>query len=184
MVAQSSERIAQMTLEEFLNRPDTNLPMEYEDGEVIMLPMPTTRHQTIVLNISDVLRATIPSGKRFVAPTDVRLGGRVYQPDVFWVRAGSACVDRGSHFDGPPDLVVEIASPSTSRRDRREKFTTYESSGVGEYWLIDPDGAVIEVHTLVDGKYQRYGVFGPEDTFTTPALGADKPISGAAIFAE
>ncbi|RIK20679.1 MAG: hypothetical protein DCC53_09620 [Chloroflexi bacterium] len=160
MVAQSSERVAQMTLEEFLNRPDTNLPMEYEDGEVIMLPMPTTRHQTIVLNISDVLRATIPSGKRFVAPTDVRLGGRVYQPDVFWVRAGSA------------------------RRDRREKFTTYESSGVGEYWLIDPDGAVIEVHTLVDGKYQRYGVFGPEDTFTTPALGADKPISGAAIFAE
>ncbi|KXK51072.1 MAG: Uma2 family endonuclease [Anaerolineae bacterium] len=184
MVAQSSERIAQMTLEEFLNRPDTNLPMEYEDGEVIMLPMPTTRHQRISRKLTRVIEDMISSGEVFFAPLDVKLGGRVYQPDVFWVKAGSACVDRGSHFDGPPDLVVEIASPSTSRRDRREKFTTYESSGVGEYWLIDPDGAVIEVHTLVDGKYQRYGVFGPEDTFTTPALGADKPISGAVIFAE
>ncbi|RIK20680.1 MAG: hypothetical protein DCC53_09625 [Chloroflexi bacterium] len=114
MVAQSSERIAQMTLEEFLNRPDTNLPMEYEDGEVIMLPMPTTRHQRISRKLTRVIEDMISSGEVFFAPLDVKLGGRVYQPDVFWVKAGSACVDRGSHFDGPPDLVVEIASPSTS----------------------------------------------------------------------
>ncbi len=184
MITEPSKRTATMTQEEFLHRPDTNQPMEYEDGKVILLPMPTPRHQTLVLNIADLLKAAQPNGRRFVAPVDVRLGGRVYQPDVFWIKEGGACVDKGTHFEGAPDLVVEILSPSTGKRDRRDKFATYEQHGIGEYWIVEPDAELIEIYTLVDGKFQRHGAFGAEDTFTSPSFGADKPIDGKLIFAE
>ena len=184
MIAKPVKRAATMTFEEFLNRPDTNQPMEYEDGEVITLPMPTPKHQAIVLNVADILKSLKPNGKRYVAPVDVILGGRIYQPDAFWIKEGGACVDKGTHFEGAPDLVVEIVSPTSGKRDRRDKFGTYEQHGVGEYWIVEPEAELIEIFTLIDGKLQRHGAFGAEDTFTSPSLGADKPIEGKVIFAE
>lgn len=184
MISEPADNTATMTLEEFLSRPDSNQPMEYEDGGIIVFPMPTPKHQSIVLNIADLIKRTKPNGKRFVAPVDVVMGDRVYQPDVFWIKEGGACVNTGAYFEGPPDLAVEIVSPSTGKRDRRDKFFAYEQHGVGEYWIVEPDQQVIEVYTLINGKYQRHGVFGPEDTFTSPVLGADKPINGAQIFSD
>jgi Uma2 family endonuclease len=184
MIAEPTKRAATMTLEEFLARPDTNQPMEYEDGQVILLPMPTSKHQRINRQITLVLNSAKPSGEILYAPMDVVLDGRSYQPDIFWIREGGTCVDKGTYFEGPPDLVVEILSPSTGRRDRRDKFVAYEQHGVSEYWMVDQESALVEIYTLVDGKFQRHGAFGAEDTFTSPALGADKPIDGKAIFAE
>lgn len=184
MIAEPVKRAATMTLEEFLNRPDTNQPMEYEDGEVITLPMPTPKHQRILRRLTRMIEDRIASGEVFFAPLDVRLGGKVYQPDLLWVKADSQAKVTDRIIEGAPDLVVEIVSLTSGKRDRRDKFATYEQHGVSEYWIVEPEAELIEIFTLVDGKLQRYGAFGTEDTFTSPSLGAEKPIEGKLIFAE
>ena len=184
MIAEPVKRAATMTLEEFLNRPDTNQPMEYEDGEVITLPMPTPKHQRILRRLTRMIEDRIVSGEVFFAPLDVRLGSRVYQPDLLWVKAGGQATITDRIIEGAPDLVVEIVSPTSGKRDRRDKFATYEQHGVGEYWIVEPDAELIEIYVLAEGKFRRHGAFGTEDTFTSPSFGAEKPIEGKLIFAE
>lgn len=184
MIAEPVKRAATMTLEEFLNRPDTNQPMEYEDGEVITLPMPTPKHQRILRRLTRMIEDRIPSGEVFFAPLDVRLGGRVYQPDLLWVKTDGQAKVTDRIIEGAPDLVVEIVSPTSGKRDRRDKFGTYEQHGVSEYWIVEPEAELIEIYMLAEGKFRRHGAFGTEDTFTSPSLGADKPIEGNLIFAE
>jgi Uma2 family endonuclease len=85
---------------------------------------------------------------------------------------------------GPPDLIVEILSPSTEARDRKAKYSLYERHGVREYWMVNPDERFIEVYTLADGTYKRAGVFvaGEDAEFASPLLG--KPVALAGIFTE
>ncbi len=64
---------------------------------------------------------------------------------------------------GPPDLAVEILSPSTRRRDEGIKRKLYQRMGVGEYWVLDPDAETVKVHRLTDGKYQRVSELSRED---------------------
>ena len=59
--------------------------------------------------------------------------------------------DDGIH--GTPDLVVEILSPSTARKDRNEKYFIYEKYGVKEYWIVSPGDKSVEVYLLKDGKF-------------------------------
>ena len=184
MIAEPVKRAATMTLEEFLNRPDTNQPMEYEDGEVITLPMPTPKHQRILRRLTRMIEDRIANGEVFFAPLDVRLGSRVYQPDLLWVKAGGQAAITDRIIEGAPDLVIEIVSPTSGKRDRRDKFATYEQHGVGEYWIVEPDAELIEIYVLAEGKFRRHGAFGTEDTFTSPSFGAEKPIEGKLIFAE
>jgi Uma2 family endonuclease len=60
---------------------------------------------------------------------------------------------RPTHLEGPPDLVMEIASPDSVDRDWREKFADYQAAGVPEYWIIDPAHQRVEAYQLVDGAY-------------------------------
>ena len=62
-------------------------------------------------------------------------------------------------IEGVPDLVVEILSRSTARRDRMEKLRLYERCGVREYWIVDPRGKSVEVYLLVDGHFNLDGVY-------------------------
>jgi Uma2 family endonuclease len=106
---------------------------------------------------------------------DLRLGGRVVQPDVFWVAEESACVDQGSHYAGPPDLVIEVLSPSNTENDRVTKFDLYQREGVREYWIVNPTEDYLEVYALTAGAYRRVGAFKPGMTFTSPVLAASVP---------
>ena len=63
-------------------------------------------------------------------------------------------------FFGPPDLVMEVASPSTKRTDRTDKAEEYARAGIPEYWLADPDARTVEVFVL---KGQRYELLGRWD---------------------
>ena len=58
-----------------------------------------------------------------------------------------------ARVEGPPDLVIEIVSPSTSRRDRLDKLRLYAEYGVAEYWIVDPDGRFFEFLVLSDEGY-------------------------------
>jgi Uma2 family endonuclease len=82
--------------------------------------------------------------------------GTIREPDILFVaREHSDCIDERVY--GPPDLVVEVLSPSTRRTDRHEKFYEYAQAGVGEYWMVDPDARTIEVFVLREGAYELLG---------------------------
>ncbi len=128
-----------------------------------MSPAPTSRHQRISRILSTKIDNFL-SGKKcelFIAPFDVLLPAfplknkgeidTVVQPDISVICDASKIVERGCL--GAPDLIVEILSPSTSKKDLNEKFQLYEKHGVKEYWIVDPGNKYIQVfHLLTEGK--------------------------------
>jgi Uma2 family endonuclease len=69
-----------------------------------------------------------------------------------------------------PDLVIEIVSPESGRKDRREKFRLYERYGVGEYWILDPDEKVVEIYARQHDCLERTGAYGSDDRPGVTAL--------------
>ena len=139
--------------------PETNQPVELWNGEIIMSPAPHPDHQTIVLNFAATLREFVAVGrlgKIFVSPVDVVLAPRrVVQPDVLFIAKERLNIV-GSCIAGAPDLVMEVISVGSWQRDRIQKKALYESAGVAEYWIIDPDAEAIEVFALIKGVYQLH----------------------------
>lgn len=175
--------IETISAEQFLQLPETTVPTELIEGEIIVSPTPNIPHQRLVFKLAKLVEAVIPDGEIIIAPMDVYLDdNNVVQPDIFWVSANGLAVPDGTKFfRGAPDLVIEILSPSTTRRDREAKFRLYERFGVREYWLVDPEAQLIEVYRLVDGKFERASFYGKGETLTTPTL-KDAPILMDAVF--
>ncbi len=139
--------------------PETNLPVELWNGEIVMSPAPHPDHQTIVLNFAVALREFVVAdglGKIFMSPVDVVLTPRrVVQPDVLFIAKHRQDIVQ-NHIVGAPDLVMEVISADSWQRDRIQKKALYEQAGVAEYWIIDPDAAAIEVFALIKGVYQLH----------------------------
>ena len=109
-------------------------------GRLLVTPAPTARHQHVVGRIFSILLACADRhGDQVLAsPIDVVLANHsVVQPDVIYVRAARASIVR-DRIEGVPDLVVEVLSPGTARRDLGEKLRLYTEAGVAEYWIVDP----------------------------------------------
>lgn len=173
--AEAPSASARMTADEFARLPETNLPTELINGEVIMSPSPIDVHQYSVLDIAQGLRKLIPNGRIVIAPMDVTFDDEnTVQPDVFWIAEGSRCKrTETGHFRGAPDLIVEVISPGTARRDRKTKFALYEKYGVREYWLYEPLAELLEawVYHAESKKLARLGAYEPGDVFESPLLG-------------
>jgi Uma2 family endonuclease len=163
-----------MTAAQYLELPETNLPTELINGEVFRMPAPQLNHQDVVLQTALFLRQRMTNGKVYVAPVDVYLDeANVVQPDVLWIAPDNKrCVSvDGKYLRGAPDLIIEVFSPGTARRDKREKFRLYQKYGVREYWMVDPLEQFIEVWYLVEGKFSLLDVYGPGESFMSPLLG-------------
>ena len=146
-----------------------------------MTPAPRRRHQGISINLL-LLMGTFLKGKSckvYHAPFDVRLPDfgeqhdddvpTVVQPDLVVVCDEKKLDDRGCR--GAPDMVVEILSPSTSRKDITVKFDLYERHGVREYWVIHPGEDSLMIFTLgEDGRYGRPRGFGRGDIVASTVL--------------
>ena len=111
----------------------------------------------------------------FVAPFDVKLSSEaeddtptVVQPDMVVCCDREKLTDQG--MSGAPDLVLEIVSPASGIRDRKDKFVVYERFGVCEYWIVDPDESVLEVYRHTGKKLERFGAYGTEDRPAAAAL--------------
>lgn len=146
-----------ITAQEYDQLPETTQPMELIDGDVIVSPAPLDYHQEILLNIAFILRDVAPAGGYIrVSPIDVQLDEHnIVQPDVMWVSGPESICQRdaeGKRWYGGPDLVCEILSPGTAKRDRQAKFALYEKYGVREYWLLDPANQWVEVYIRQDEK--------------------------------
>ena len=156
--------------------------LTWDDGErwelidgvaYIMTPAPSPYHQLVLgelfIQFRNFLRYT--PCQIYLAPFDVRLPEgdeaeeevrTVVQPDITVVCDRSKLDDKGCK--GIPDLIIEILSPSTARKDLKEKFLRYERAGVREYWIVDPSGKMVTVFKLSEGgQYGRPDVYSEED---------------------
>jgi len=139
---------------------------ELIEGFIKLMPAPRPIHAKVSYNISWHLGAILKKNKGkcevFYAPFDVRLprngetdNDKIYtvvQPDICVICDLSKIDDRGCC--GAPDMIVEIFSPSTGKRDTHDKFILYEKSGVKEYWIVYPEAKAIHAFILQeDGKY-------------------------------
>ena len=77
-------------------------------------------------------------------------------PDILFVEESRRGLIRPTYLDGPPNLAIEVISPDSVTRDRRDKHAEYQAAGVREYWVIDPVGQQVDVFSLGDdGKFAR-----------------------------
>jgi len=163
-IAQLWPRRGEWTEADYFALPDTNRFIELCKGELIMPPHPTETHQRVVGKVYKSFDSFVEAGDlgilRF-APLPVRLWpGLIREPDILFVSQAHA--DRiGEQAYGPPDLVVEVISPGTRRRDRNDKFVEYARAGISEYWIVDPEARTIEVFVLQDGAYTLLVKAGP-----------------------
>jgi len=124
-----------------------------------MSPAPRIKHQNIVGNFFLNFK-THPANPCYtgIAPTDVVLDAySVVQPDVFIVCDGGKITE--NNIQGAPDLIVEVVSPGTEVKDRREKKRLYEQSGVKEYLIAFPEREYVERYVLEEGQYGSPEIF-------------------------
>lgn len=144
--------------------PEANLPTELWDGKLVRSPSPSFFHQEIVDRFHDMLKAWVRAhrlGKTAIAPLDMVLTShRAVQPDVIFISNERLGIIR-ERVEGAADLVAEVISPDSRRRDRLDKRDLYEQHGVKEYWLIDPEARTVEVLSLERGEYQLAGRWQP-----------------------
>jgi Uma2 family endonuclease len=169
-VAEAAKQL-NYTWEDYRHWPDGER-WEIIDGQAYdMSPAPTPRHQMVATRLSRQIDAFF-TGKKcraLVSPIDVRLTDTdVVQPDVVVVCRPAQI--RPTHIEGPPALVVEILSPSTTVHDRRRKRALYARSGVTEYWIVTPHPSLVEVLVLRDGLYAVHAAYGKEDTLESPSF--------------
>lgn len=148
--------------------------IEIIGGEAIVAQAaPSPIHQEIVMQITRQI-ANYLDGKRckvYPAPFAVRVeddadtpenaSQTVVEPDISIVCDISKIDDKGCK--GAPDMIVEVLSPSTTRRDMVTKFNLYQRAGVKEYWIVSPDGKTVLVFTLKNGSFQSTEAYTSKD---------------------
>lgn len=174
-----------LTYDDFVHFPDDGKRHELIDGEHYVTPSPNVRHQGILGNLHLLIGnwiETNPIGRVFMAPLDVVLSNwDVVEPDLLYLsneRAAQTLTP--ANVRGVPELVVEIASKGTRRRDETIKRRLYDRAGVSEYWVIDPAINVVRVSRREEKGLGRPIELSREtsDVLTTPLLpGLQLPLS-------
>lgn len=147
---------------------------EIVEGELLVTPAPSTRHQRIlvrlILNLASFVEAS-GLGTVLPAPTDVVLANEsVVHPDLLFVTREHLGIIASTGVHGAPDLVVEILSPSTANRDQVVKRKLYARYGVREYWIVDPLAGSVEVLVECQAGLGMGRVFSAGSLLTSPLL--------------
>lgn len=136
-----------------------------------MAASPTSRHQRIVTELA-ILMGPFFRGdpcRLFLSPMDVKLSDEdIVQPDLLVV-CDPKQIAR-THIEGPPHLVVEVASESSHIHDRQAKSALYARFGIAEYWIVTPFPSLVEIFTLRDGAYVWAKSFAREETLASPSF--------------
>ena len=146
------------------------LPTEMIGGVIYAMAPVRFTHQKTERNIHNIFDRHL-KGKSCEAVHDMYLSlsdEDLFIPDIMIICNRDYI--ESARVVGPPDLVVEILSRSTKKRDKTLKKDTYEKFGVKEYWLVDADGRDMEVYVLIDGKYKLDGVYTVYDEFDLEEL--------------
>jgi Uma2 family endonuclease len=146
------------TYDDYQQLPE-GAPYELINGHLVMSPSPSTQHQRLVRRLSRTLEnsARELGGEVLFAPMDVHLSDdTVVQPDVLYVSSDRSDRIQEQEINGAPDLVLEVASPSTSHLDAFDKKQLYEAHGVREYWIVDPETKTAEVYRNTDAGFRQH----------------------------
>jgi Uma2 family endonuclease len=139
-----------------------NRLVEFSDGHVEVLPIPTTSHQLIVAFFYQALRGFViarAAGTVLFAPLRVRLWpGKFREPDIIFMAAEHASRIGEAFWEGA-DLVMEVVSDDDRRRDLETKRREYAQAGIAEYWIVDPREGRITVLRLDGTVYAIHGEF-------------------------
>lgn len=139
----------------------TNQLIEYTNGTIEVLPMPTRKHQVILALLYEAFVTFIRplGGKVLFAPLRVQVAPhRFREPDLVLLLDVHDPRNQEAFWTGA-DLVVEISSPDNLTRDRVEKRRDYAEAHIAEYWIVDPADETITVLTLEGDRYTEHGVF-------------------------
>jgi Uma2 family endonuclease len=150
-----------MTLEEFEQLPEGPPHFELIESILTYMPAPEPIHERVSQNINVFLCVFVRKhhlGEVMTAPVDVVLSDvNLFQPDIFFISKLRADIVKRMVY-GAPDLVVEILSPSTARRDVDYKMPRYAQAGVREFWLVSIESMSLTRFDNRDGIWVEGGV--------------------------
>jgi Uma2 family endonuclease len=161
-----------------------------------MSPAPTSTHQWLCGELFFRLKTLLMSSscEPFIAPFDVYFPeypdqnfnsiDSIVQPDISVICDPDKIIEKGCL--GAPDLIIEILSPSTAKKDMHEKFHLYEKQGVKEYWIVDPGNKYIRVFHLQiagreSGKYDEGTLIPPADWREENSLAESRILEGFTV---
>ena len=157
--------------------------IEFTDGYIEELPIPTSTHQTILAFLYDLFHDYLKprGGIALISALRMRIReGKFREPDILLLRRRSDPRYQDRYWLGA-DLVAEVVSPDDPDRDLVEKRADYAEGGIPEYWIVDPRDETITVLTLEGDSYVEHGVFRRGETATS-ALLEEFATSVAAVF--
>lgn len=161
------------TYDTYAAMPDDGNRYEIVDGTLeLMSPGPSPTHQTISTELVFLLKQTCKSEYMiYHAPLDVILSQiDVRQPDIAMVQRNRLSIVTGRGIEGPPDLVVEVLSPGSRKRDKIGKMHTYARYAVPEYWIVDPAARLLEQYDLQGDNFALRNLFEEDDCVTSDKL--------------
>lgn len=148
-----------LTYDDYVQFPDDGKRHEIIEGDHYMTPAPKTKHQTASINLSMAMGSFVKKhslGVVFTAPCDVILSDEnVVQPDLLFISAVRAAIVTEDNIQGAPDLIIEILSESSRKKDEVTKRKLYERFGAQEYWVVDPELEIVKIFKLAQQKYGR-----------------------------
>lgn len=166
---------SRLTYDDYVKLPDDGKRYEIIDGELYVNPAPVPTHQFIITNILTAFRvyARAHGGRAAGAPIDVVLADdRIVQPDVIFIKADRFSIIGPKNILGAPHIVVEVLSDGMRRYDEIQKRQVYESSGVDEYWVVDPEIEMVRISRSIGGAYVKAEEINTDEggTITSPLL--------------
>lgn len=175
MASEVSARL--LSYDDYARRSDPTRG-EVVEGRFVVTPAPSGLHQLVVLRLAQRLQNHLdvrPTGTLFIAPYDVVLRAErpaiIVQPDLVFVAAASRHRLTPANLQGPPDLVVEVVSPTSVAMDTVKKRRLYAAHGVAEYWLVWPEAERVERYTFeAGGQFGKPALLEPGEVVTTPLL--------------
>ncbi len=148
-----------LSYQDYLELPEEpGYRFEVLDGVLIKEPSPNVLHQRVSRRLQRILEDYFwkvdPEGEIFDAPLDVTFQDiSVVQPDLFYVSGKGKDIIKHTRINGAPTLIIEIISPTNSRKDRLQKLRLYQKVQVQHYWIANPEDRTLEYFALREGSY-------------------------------
>ena len=148
-----------LTYEDYLLFPEDGNRHEILDGVHYVTAAPYLRHQSVLVELTSWIAPFVRQrrlGRFYVAPVDVLLARHdIVQPDLLFISNASLKILTEKNVQGAPDLVVEVLSDSTRKRDEGIKLERYDLLGVQEYWVVDPKRSEARIYRRSGERLQR-----------------------------
>lgn len=161
-----------MSYDEYAALPDDGNRYELANGVLeLMSPSPAPDHQLISGRMFIAVTQTCENEYLIFMDTDVVLSPHeVRRPDLVMIRRDRIGIVTKRRIKGPPDLVVEILSPHSLRRDKVSKLHSYAKHGVKEYWIVDPPNCALEQYVLAGASYELADVYARDEAVQSPHI--------------